>query len=102
MAGFFNLVAVVTITMSKPRIVEVKKPPKKPTVVNIEDDYSRILTPVDPTTQKLREQQLNDAIPQQPPISPLGVDSEVRRKIEEDRKKRRGLAGEVKDVLGLK
>lgn len=89
--------------MSKPRILDVKKPEKKPTVVNIEeDDYSRILTPVDPVTQKLREGQLKDAIPQQPAFSPLGLDPEVRKKIEEDRKKRRGLVGEVKDAFGVK
>ncbi len=89
--------------MSKPRILDVKKPDKKPTVVHIEeDDYSRILTPVDPATQKLREGQLKDVIPQPPPISPLGVDPDVRKKIEEDRKKRRGLVGDVKDVLGVK
>ena len=99
--------------MSKPRVVEIKKPPAKPKVVsqretreaveNIDeqaDAFSKIV-PID-VASELRKQQLKDAIPQQPPISPLNLDPDVRKKIEEDRRKRRGIAGDVKDALGLK
>ncbi|MDP3741711.1 MAG: hypothetical protein Q8R15_00175 [Candidatus Micrarchaeota archaeon] len=101
--------------MSKPRIVDIKKPEvvKKPRVVGgvvepkeTEEDYSLILEHSDTgdASQALRKQQLRDIMPNQPkpgqPIQALGDD--VRQKIEEDRKKRRGLAGGVKDLLGLK
>ncbi len=103
---------------SKPRVVEVKKLPSKPRIVSTveppasgmkvttEEDYSRILQPqsTNDVSQKLRQQQLRDILPVQPqPGEPLqALDAEVRKKIEDDRKKRRGLGGEVKDLLGLK
>lgn len=99
--------------MSKPRVVEIKKPPAKPKIIkqtepvvvveNVDEQaeaFSKIV-PVD-VVAELRQQQLRDAIPSQPPISPLNVDPEVMEKIKQDRRKRRGLTGDVKDALGLK
>ncbi|MFH0713479.1 MAG: hypothetical protein V1722_02760 [Candidatus Micrarchaeota archaeon] len=96
--------------MSKPRVVEVKKPPAKPKIIkqiepveNIDEQaeaFSQIV-PVD-VVAELRKQQLRDAIPSQPPFSPLNVDPDVMEKIKRDRRKRRGLTGDFKDALGLK
>ncbi len=107
--------------MSKPRVVDVKKPPAKPRIVSqtepekekpfdvakeaetfSKDVTVASLVAVDEASQELRKQQLRDAIPRQPGISPLNLDPDVMKKIDEDRKKRRGLIGDVKDSLGLK
>ena len=109
------------MVVSKPRIVDVKKPVPKPRVVgqtkgkfetsgrntSTEEDYSLILQDSKASgdvSQELRKQQLRDIIPSQPkPGEPIqAVSGDVRQKIEEDRKKRRGLGGDVKDLLGLK
>jgi hypothetical protein len=103
--------------MSKPRIVEVKKPPAKPKIVSEkepekqreieEEDFSLILQVSKGSgdaSQELRKQQLRDIMPSQPkPVEPLQVVcDDVRKKIYDDRKKRRGLGGDVKDLLGVR
>ncbi|MFH1246793.1 MAG: hypothetical protein V1644_00275 [Candidatus Micrarchaeota archaeon] len=101
--------------MPKPKIVDIKKPQevKKPKVVSqtetaglrqvtSEEDFSRLIT--DTSRDELRKQQLKDIVPNQPkPGEPLqAVSEDMWKKIEEDRKKRRGLGGEVKDLLRMK
>lgn len=91
--------------MDKPRVVEVKRPPAKPKIVAQKDkaepaeDYSLL---VDTPRDELRKQQMRDIQPFQPePGTPLQGD-ELRAKIESDRKKRRGIVGDAKDLLGLR
>ncbi len=98
--GFFNLLVVVTF-MSSPRVVDIKKKPRVVGEKDKDDDYSLIVG--NDASQELRKRHLQDITPAQPrPGDKFEISEDVRKKIEEDRKKRRGVVGDVKDVLGLK
>ena len=106
--------------MSKPRVVGIKKPEvdvaKKPRVVGTiepsvqvsgmkvtkEEDYSLIVGHSGEASQELRKKQLRDIIPAQPKVGEDVLTVEMRGKIEVDRKKRRGIGGDVKDLFGFK
>lgn len=83
--------------MSKPKVVDIKRPPatKKPKVIgqkDRDDDYSLLLQTDEPS-QELREEQLRDLRPAQPnPSDKIEAltEEELRRRIEDDRKKRKG------------
>ncbi len=88
--------------MSKPRVVEVKDKEKKPRVIKTEEEDFSLLVGGE-ASQELRKQHLRDISPHQPSTSDkLEISDEVRRKIDVDRRKRRGLVGDVKDLLGLR
>ena len=83
--------------MPKPKVVNIKHPPKvnKPRVVK-EEDFSLL---VDKPTAEMREEQYNDMKPRLPkPGQRLEAElpgyelseGELRTRIEDDRKKRRG------------
>ncbi len=112
---FLTTASLLLSLMSKPRVVNISKPEvvKKPKIVETtesketEEDYSLILQAPeagDASSQKLRKQQLSDITPIQPKLGQpfQAVSDDVREKIEQDRKKRRGLGGGVKDLFGLK
>ncbi len=85
--------------MNKPRIVNITKPDDKKRKEETPEDVTFLL---DEPSQDLRKQQTRDFIPRVPLVSDKLEADALRRKIDEDRKKRSGLVGQVKDALGFK
>ncbi len=82
----------------KPRIVDVKKIRRPKEEKEDEEDVSFL---IDDASQELRKKQLGDILPVQPSPGDKLEASELKRRIDEDQRKRHSFSKKLKDVLGL-